>query len=128
MSTPDRAAANDRTQDADPHAGMRADAMPQSGADALPEKAGASDSTQDADPHAGKRADAMPRTDDATAKKSFWKKQLEAGRPLPIIAAAALAIAIGLAVSTTGGAPRPAWIILAIPGNLWLRALRATGK
>ena len=45
-----------------------------------------------------------------------------------IIIAALLAIAIGLAVTTTvDEVPAAAITILAIPGNLWLRALRAVG-
>lgn len=45
-----------------------------------------------------------------------------------IIIAALLAIIIGLAVTTqVDEVPDAAVAILAIPGNLWLRALRAVG-
>ena len=48
---------------------------------------------------------------------------------MQIITAAFLAIAIGLAVSTTvSDIPEAVPVILEIPGSLWLRALRATGK
>ena len=61
-------------------------------------------------------------------KKSVWKKIKEPGSVWQIIFAALLAIAIGLAVTTTvDEVPDAAITILAIPGNLWLRALRAVG-
>jgi hypothetical protein len=48
---------------------------------------------------------------------------------MQIISAALLAIAIGLAVSTTvTDIPEAVPVILEIPGSLWLRALRATGE
>ncbi|KAH7310566.1 excitatory amino acid transporter 2 [Stachybotrys elegans] len=61
-----------------------------------------------------------------SVKKTFWQRQREPGSPLPIIAAALLAIAIGLAVSTQTEVPQAAFDILNIPGRLWLRALQAT--
>ncbi|KFA63824.1 hypothetical protein S40285_07769 [Stachybotrys chlorohalonatus IBT 40285] len=67
-----------------------------------------------------------PIMEDSSVKKTFWQKQREPGRPLPIIAAALLAIAIGLAVSTQTEVPDAAVEITGIIGNLWLRALRAT--
>jgi hypothetical protein len=69
-----------------------------------------------------------PIMEDSSVKKTFWQKQREPGRPLPIIAAALLAIAIGLAVSTQTEVPDAAVEITGIIGNLWLRALRATGE
>jgi hypothetical protein len=51
------------------------------------------------------------------------------GSALQIIIAAIFGIAIGVAVSaTTNDIPEAAPTILRIPGTLWLRALRATGK
>ena len=48
---------------------------------------------------------------------------------MQIIVAAIIAIAIGLAVSTSvSDIPEAVPVILEIPGNLWLRALRATGE
>jgi hypothetical protein len=64
----------------------------------------------------------------ASVKMTFWQKQRVPGAPLPIIAAAALAIIIGLAVSTQTTVPQAAVDITGIIGRLWLRALRATGE
>ncbi|CAO2652141.1 Nn.00g004240.m01.CDS01 [Neocucurbitaria sp. VM-36] len=59
-------------------------------------------------------------------KKTFVQRVLEPGSVWQIIIAALLAIAIGLAVTTqVDEVPDAAVAILAIPGNLWLRALRA---
>jgi len=61
--------------------------------------------------------------------QQLWDSFKTPGSAMQIIAAALLAIAIGLAVSTTvDDIPEAVPIILEIPGSLWLRALRATGK
>lgn len=62
-----------------------------------------------------------------------WYQRLYAevktpGSALQIVLAAALAIAIGMAVTANvDEIPEAAPILLEIPGMLWLRALRATG-
>ncbi|KAL4934165.1 dicarboxylate/amino acid:cation symporter [Aspergillus undulatus] len=62
-------------------------------------------------------------------EKPWWYSIREPGSALQIVIAAALAIAIGLAVSSTAGdiedIPYAAPTIIEIPGALWLRALRA---
>ncbi|KAJ8116371.1 hypothetical protein OPT61_g2179 [Boeremia exigua] len=59
-------------------------------------------------------------------KKNLWQKFKTPGSVLQIIAAALLAIAIGLIVTTQVSViPDAAVKLLAIPGQLWLRALRA---
>jgi len=69
---------------------------------------------------------------EAPLVKRNWNQQLwdsfkTPGSAMQIIVAALLAIAIGLAVSTTvDDIPEAAPVILAIPGTIWLRALRAT--
>jgi hypothetical protein len=61
--------------------------------------------------------------------QQLWDSFKTPGSAMQIIVAALLAIAIGLAVSTTvDDIPEAAPVILAIPGTLWLRALRATGE
>jgi hypothetical protein len=61
-------------------------------------------------------------------KKTFWQRVKEPGSVWQIIIAALLAIAIGLIVTTQVESVHPAAIaIVAIPGTLWLRALRAVG-
>lgn len=61
--------------------------------------------------------------------QQLWDSFKTPGSAVQIIVAALLAIAIGLAVSTTvTDIPEAVPIILKIPGTLWLRALRATGK
>ena len=61
--------------------------------------------------------------------QQLWDSFKTPGSAVQIIVAALLAIAIGLAVSTTvDDIPEAASVILAIPGSLWLRALRATGE
>ena len=53
----------------------------------------------------------------------------EPGSALQIVVAAALAIAIGLIVtSTTDSIPAPVAPLVGIPGTLWLRSLKAVGK
>jgi hypothetical protein len=62
-------------------------------------------------------------------KKTMWQRFKEPGSVWQIIFAALLAIAIGLIVTTqVDEVPEAAIAILAIPGQLWLRALRAVGK
>ncbi|KAK7181205.1 Sodium:dicarboxylate symporter [Paraphaeosphaeria sporulosa] len=59
-------------------------------------------------------------------KKTFMQRVLEPGSVWQIIFAALLAIAIGLIVTTqVDEVPQAAIALLAIPGTLWLRALRA---
>jgi hypothetical protein len=61
--------------------------------------------------------------------QQLWDSFKTPGSAVQIIAAALLAIAIGLAVSTTvSDIPEAVPVILEIPGTLWLRALRATGE
>ena len=61
-----------------------------------------------------------------TTKKPWWNSVRVAGSATQIVIAAALAIAIGMAVTTTvDNVPKAASTILAIPGRLWLRALKA---
>ncbi|KAK7049710.1 hypothetical protein VNI00_005741 [Paramarasmius palmivorus] len=59
--------------------------------------------------------------------QSLFASIKEPGSALQIVIAAILAIAIGVSVSATvGDIPEAVPIILKIPGDLWLRALRAT--
>lgn len=61
-------------------------------------------------------------------KKPWWNSVREAGSATQIVIAAALAIGIGLGVSSAvDEVPKAATTILAIPGRLWLRALKAVG-
>jgi Na+/H+-dicarboxylate symporter len=71
--------------------------------------------------------DIMPSPNVAVEeKKTFWQRVKTPGSVWQIIFAALLAIAIGLAVTTSvDEVPEAAVVLLAIPGNLWLRALRA---
>jgi hypothetical protein len=62
-------------------------------------------------------------------KETFWQRVKKPGSVWQIIFAALLAIAIGLIVTTQVETVHPAAIaLIAIPGVLWLRALRAVGK
>lgn len=62
-------------------------------------------------------------------KRTFWQRVKEPGSVWQIVIAALLAIAIGLAVTfTVDEVPDAAIAILAIPGDLWLRALKAVGE
>ncbi|CAN9080464.1 unnamed protein product [Alternaria alternata] len=78
-------------------------------------------------PNSSPSEDIMPRPTVAEEeKKTFVQRVMTPGSVWQIIIAALLAIAIGLAVTTTvDEVPAAAITILAIPGNLWLRALRA---
>lgn len=63
--------------------------------------------------------------------RKWWHGIKEPGHALQIVTAAILAIAIGMAVTSTVGSkniPQAATVIIGIPGVLWLRALRAVGK
>lgn len=61
-------------------------------------------------------------------KKPWWHSITVMGSTLQIIVAAILGIAIGVAVSTTvDEVPEACITILEIPGELWLRALKASG-
>ncbi|KAK0752584.1 Sodium:dicarboxylate symporter [Schizothecium vesticola] len=65
-------------------------------------------------------------TTEQTTKKPWWNSVRVAGSATQIVIAAALAIAIGMAVTTmVDDIPKEASTILAIPGRLWLRALKA---
>ncbi|KAK4149614.1 Sodium:dicarboxylate symporter [Chaetomidium leptoderma] len=67
-----------------------------------------------------------PETAEVEPKKPWWNSVRVAGSATQIVIAAALAIAIGLAVSSTVEEIPPAVVtIVAIPGRLWLRALKA---
>ena len=59
--------------------------------------------------------------------KRFMRTLMTPGSALQIVIAAIIAIAIGMAVTATvSDIPEAAPVILEIPGQLWLRALRAT--
>ncbi|KAF7541529.1 hypothetical protein G7Z17_g11952 [Cylindrodendrum hubeiense] len=65
-------------------------------------------------------------TEEHEIKKPWWHSIKEPGSALQIILAALVAIGIGLAVSTqVDEVPEAARVILSIPGDLWLRALKA---
>ncbi|ORY17223.1 Sodium:dicarboxylate symporter [Clohesyomyces aquaticus] len=60
------------------------------------------------------------------AKPTFWQRVKEPGSVWQIIIAAVLAIAIGLAVTfTVDEVPDAVIAIVGIPGDLWLRSLKA---
>ena len=66
-----------------------------------------------------------------TPKRPWYQRMfatlMEPGSALQIVVAALIAIAIGMAITATvDDIPEAAPILLEIPGNLWLRALRAT--
>lgn len=62
-------------------------------------------------------------------EKRWWHPIKESGSAAQIVIAAVLAIAIGLAVtSTVDSVPAAASELLEVPGTTWLRALRATGE
>lgn len=61
--------------------------------------------------------------------KAWWHPIKQPGSAAQIVVAAVLAIAIGLAVtSTVDEVPVAATAILEIPGVIWLRGLQAIGK
>ncbi|KAH8729396.1 Sodium:dicarboxylate symporter [Ilyonectria robusta] len=76
--------------------------------------------------HSGQDAVDAFTTEEHKIKKPWWHSVKEPGSALQIILAALLAIAIGLTVSTqVDEVPPAARVILSIPGDLWLRALKA---
>lgn len=73
----------------------------------------------------------VPATPIVEPEKAWWHPIKEPGSAAQIVIAAVVAIAIGLAVSSTVDVdtiPRACPEILEIPGTTWLRALRATGE
>ncbi|KAF4459528.1 excitatory amino acid transporter [Fusarium albosuccineum] len=65
-------------------------------------------------------------TEEHEVKKPWWSGFKEPGSALQIISAAALAIAIGVVVATqVDEVPEAARVIISIPGDLWLRSLKA---
>ncbi|PGH36452.1 hypothetical protein GX50_00637 [[Emmonsia] crescens] len=62
----------------------------------------------------------------AEPKKTFWQKVKEPGSVYQILISAVIAIAIGMAVNTTvAKVPVAAIDLCGIPGQIWLRALKA---
>lgn len=69
-----------------------------------------------------------PHPIEETVKRPWWYSIKEPGSALQIICAAILAIAIGIVVATQAESIPPAVpVIISIPGDLWLRALKAVG-
>ncbi|KAJ4189402.1 hypothetical protein NW759_016784 [Fusarium solani] len=65
-------------------------------------------------------------TSEEHVNKPWWHSIKEPGSALQIITAALLAIAVGLIISTQApSVPAAARVIVSIPGDLWLRALKA---
>lgn len=67
----------------------------------------------------------------AEVKRKWWHPLIEPGHAVQIIIAAAVAIGIGLGVTSAVGKdniPEAAPAVLGIPGQLWLRALQAVGE
>jgi len=63
-----------------------------------------------------------------TIPQRFWRYTTTPGHAFQIVIAAALAIAIGMAVtSTVDDIPSAVPTLVGIPGTLWLRALKAVG-
>lgn len=61
-------------------------------------------------------------------RKTFWERVKEPGSVWQILIAAILAIGIGMAVtSTVDEVPDACVVLLQIPGDLWLRALKCVG-
>lgn len=71
----------------------------------------------------------IPATPVVESKKPWWHPIKEPGSAAQIVISAVLALAIGLAItSTVDSIPTACTEILEIPGTTWLRALRATGE
>lgn len=73
----------------------------------------------------------VPATPIVEAKTAWWHPIKEPGSAAQIVVAAVIAIAIGLAVSSTVDVDNISSAIpelIEIPGTTWLRALRATGE
>lgn len=86
--------------------------------------------TDQAEPVTSNTSDdvARPEDNETTKKKPWWSSIKEPGSALQIITAALLAIAIGMAVTTqVEKVPDAARVIISIPGDLWLRSLKAVG-
>lgn len=63
-----------------------------------------------------------------TFGQRMWRVTKTPGSAIQIVIAAVLAIAIGMAVTTTvDDIPEAAGVLIGIPGTLWLRALKAVG-
>lgn len=63
-----------------------------------------------------------------TDKKPWWHPIKEPGSAVQIVIAALLGIAVGLIVTTqVDDIPEAVPALLMIPGDLWLRALKAVG-
>lgn len=72
--------------------------------------------------------DQEPIQEPVTPKKAWYHSFLVFGSAAQIVTAAVLAIAIGLIVSTQAdNVPTSAVELVHIPGDLWLRALKAVG-
>ena len=70
-----------------------------------------------------------PLPEENKPKERWYHSFKEPGSALQIISAALVAIAIGLAVAmTVDDVPEAARVIISIPGDLWLRSLKAVGK
>lgn len=82
--------------------------------------------------HLTQREDVITRAIDGdqhvSPKRKWWASIKEPGSAFQIVVAVAIALAIGLGVGSTQDVPSAAITLLAIPGNLWLRALTCTGK
>lgn len=61
-------------------------------------------------------------------KKPWWNGFFVMGHVLQIITAAILAIALGIGISAAVDVPESARVIIGIPGDLWLRCLKAIGE
>ena len=72
---------------------------------------------------------AAVQTEEHEVKRPWWYSIKEPGSALQIITAALLAIAIGLVVTTqVEKVPDAARVLISIPGDLWLRSLKAVGE
>lgn len=68
-----------------------------------------------------------PETLPGAKERKWWHSIKEPGSAIQIVLSAAIALGIGLGVSSTHEVPSEATTLLAIPGNLWLRALTCVG-
>ena len=87
-------------------------------------------SSDDQDPvSVGSSRDDAPRPrGDRTLMQKVWDETKQPGSAIQIILAAAVAIGIGLGVSSAvDEVPDAAVELVGIPGDLWLRALKAVG-
>lgn len=79
--------------------------------------------------HPSASSQEQPIREKRTFARAVIDNLKEPGSALQIVIAAALAIAIGLIVtSTTDSIPAPVAPLIGIPGTLWLRSLKAVGK